>query len=325
MASVRGRASFAPDQAARLEEIADTTFLARDDSMTTSEALFAFRNADVVAVTPKVAPPVDAVLLEGLPRLRGLSLHATGYDFIDVEQLQRYRVVLSVLPEYSTESVAEHTIGLVLTMSRRIHLGNDRSRALVGPDASLRGFELAGRTLGIIGCGRIGSRVAGLAQAFGMDVLAYDIAPKPVPGVTYVDRDVLLGRSDVLTLHCPMEFGASPMIGPAQLARMRPGCVLINASRAGLVDDGAVVAAIRGRRLRGYAVDDAVFAGEAVADLLREGRIVQTGHSGWWSDEVLERGSRMWGEHIHALVVGEPVDVVADTLVPGEAARHQPA
>lgn len=100
---------------------------------------------------------------------------------------------------------------------------------------------------------------------------------------------------------------------------MRPGVVLINSSRAALVDVGAVVHAIRVGHLRGYAVDDIVLAGSANgADLLREGRIVQTGHSAWWSDEVLQRGGRMWADHIAALVAGAPLDVVAD---PGAVAR----
>lgn len=102
----------------------------------TSEALSVFRDAQFVAVTPKVGPPIDVTLLRDLSKLQGISLHATGYDFIDVTELRRRGVVLSIVPDYSTTSVAEHTIGLLLTISRRIHLGNDRARALV--DAATR-------------------------------------------------------------------------------------------------------------------------------------------------------------------------------------------
>jgi len=319
VASVQGRRSFASDDVERLEDLADVTFLSRPEAMSTREALSMFTAARFVAVTPKVAPPLDTLLLEGLRDLRGIVLYATGYDFIDVAELARRGVVLSILPSYSTRSVAEHTIGLMLTMSRRIHLGNDHAREMVPAGASLRGFELDGKTLGIIGCGRIGGTVATLAQAFGMRVIAHDIEPKPVAGVEYVSRATLLERSDIVTLHCPMTYGAPPPIGSPELTRMRPGVVLINSSRAALVDVGAVVHAIRVGHLRGYAVDDIVLAGSANgADLLREGRIVQTGHSAWWSDEVLQRGGRMWADHIAALVAGAPLDVVAD---PGAVAR----
>lgn len=312
VASVGGRTTIPAAQADRLERMVNVTFLSRNGMMSRDDALRSFRRADVVAVTPKVAPVVDAELLRGLPHLRGLSIYATGYDFLDTDELWRRGVTLSVLPDYCTISVAEHTFGLMLTMSRRIHLGNDRSRGVVGPETSLRGYELAGKTLGIVGCGRIGSRVAGFAQAFGMTVQSYDIDPKPVPGVAYVDRDHLLAQSDVVTLHCPAEFAARPMVGSAEIGRMRPGAALVNCSRAGLVDAEAVVRSIRANHLRGYAVDDAVLGGPAVADLLEQGRIVQTGHSAWWSDEVLARGGQMWAEHITALATGQPIDVVAD-------------
>lgn len=308
--SVAGRSTFSADDAEWLDSIAEVTFLRRTGPMSAADAVTSFRHADLVAVTPKVTPDVDGVLLGALPRLRGLVVYATGYDFLNVAEIRRYGVELSVLPDYSTTSVAEHTLGMILSMSRRIHLGNDRSRGVVPETTSLRGHELAGRTLGIIGCGRIGSRVARFGAAFGMTVLAHDIEPKPVREVDYVGRDHLLAHSDVVTLHCPMEFGAPPMIGAAEIARMRRGSLLVNSSRTALVDAEAVVAAIRSGHLRGYALDEAVLGGPAVADLLEQGRILQTGHSAWWSDEVLARGARMWTEHIAAMAEGRPLDVV---------------
>jgi phosphoglycerate dehydrogenase-like enzyme len=308
--SVQGEKTLPVEQADHLREIADVTFLARPDRMSHADALFAFRGADVVAVTPKVAPRFDRELLRSLPRLRGVCLYATGYDFVDVPLLEQHGIALSVLPDYSTEAVAEHALGLLLSVAGRIHLANDRSRGMVAPTTSLRGFELRGRTLGIIGCGRIGSRVAELAQAIGMRTIAHDIDPKPVAGVTYVGRDELLTASDAVTLHCPMVFGAPPMIDAHALAMMRPGSVLINSSRAALVDDDAVVDSIRAGHLRGYAVDDALLVAPELEDLRHEGRLLQTGHSAWWSDETLERGAVMWGEHIAAMLAGDPMHVV---------------
>jgi phosphoglycerate dehydrogenase-like enzyme len=311
VASVQGVKSLPPERVPELQARADVTFEARDHRLTPDEAVETFADADLIAVTPKVSPDLTDDLLSRLPRLRGVALHATGYDFVDLTALQRHGVVLSTLPEYSTRSVAEATMALLLSVSSRAHLGNDRSRGVVPRTTSLRGFELAGRTLGILGCGRIGSTVAGLAQGFGMTTIAYDIDPKPVPGVLHVARDELFARSDVLTLHCPLAFGAPPLVGEAELRRMPAGAVVVNSSRSALIDRDALVAAIRDGHLRGYAVDDDVFRDDdEVADLLREGRILQTGHSAWWTDEVLVRGAHMWADAIEALIADRPIDVI---------------
>ncbi|GGI06059.1 2-hydroxyacid dehydrogenase [Egicoccus halophilus] len=322
--SVQGNKSLPAERLADLERLATVDYLAREDAMSPDEAIAAFADADVVAVTPKVSPPLTGDLVARLPRLRGIVLHATGYDFVDVAALQRQGVVVSTLPSYSTRSVAEQTIGMLLALSSRLHLGNDRSRGLVAPTTSLRGFELAGRTLGIIGCGRIGSTVAALAQGLGMTTIAHDIAPKPVTGVTYVERDELLDRSHVVSLHTPLAWGAPPMLGAAEFARMPEGSVLVNSSRSALVDDDAMIDAIRRGHLRGYAVDDETLGGPRVDDLLREGRILQTGHSAWWTDEVLERGATMWADAIVAMLTGEPTNVAVPLSVDGPLVAAEP-
>ena len=319
VASVQGRKSLPADRVTDLERVSRATFLSRDHTLTAEEATALFADAEVLAITPKVSPVIDEDFLEALPNLRGICLHATGYDFVDPAALRRRGITLSTLLEYSTRSVAEQTLGLLLALSSRLHLANDRSRGLVHHGTSLRGFEIAGRTLGIIGCGRIGGTLARLAQALDMATIAYDIDPKPVPGVTYVTRDELFERSDVVTLHCPLPFDASPLVGHDEIRSMLPGAVLLNSSRAALVDDEAVIAAIRDGHLRGYAVDDELIGGPEVEDLLTEGRILQTGHSAWWTDEVLDRGSHMWADAIEAMLLGRPTAVVDPTVAPSDA------
>ncbi|MEX1176916.1 MAG: NAD(P)-dependent oxidoreductase [Nitriliruptor sp.] len=319
LASVQGRDSLRPQDAAALERIAQITFHAGPDRMTPDEMVARFADAEVVALTPKVSPTLTADIIDRLPRLRAIALHATGFDFIDIDALDRRGILLCTLPDYSTQAVAEQSIGLMLMLSSRAHLGNDRSRGRVHAGTSLRGFELAGRTLGLVGCGRIGSRVAHLAQGIGMRTISYDIAPKPVPGVTYVDRAELYRRSHVVSLHCPLPFRGGAIVTAEQLALMPEGAVLINSSRCRLVDDEAVIDAIRRGHLRGYAVDDEHLGGDHVDDLLAEGRIVQTGHSAWWTDETLERGAEMWAAAILALATGTADDVLATGALLGGA------
>lgn len=290
--SVQGRAGLPASRVAELEALAEVCHLRRGAPMTPDDARRSLADAEVVALTPKVAPAFDTALLGSLPSLRGLAVYATGLDFLDLPLLGAAGVTVRNLPDYSTVSVAEHTLGLLLTLSRRIHLGHDRSRRLVPETTSLRGFELSGRTLGVVGIGRIGSQVASYARALGMRVVAVD--PRtPCQDVPLLGLPDLLRTADAVTLHCSTTLGAAPLIGWRELALLRPGAVLVNASRASLVDSRAVAAAIRAGDLRGYAVDDVVFGPED-DDLLSEGRIVQTGHSAWWSDEVLERGAALW-------------------------------
>jgi phosphoglycerate dehydrogenase-like enzyme len=313
--SRRGRDSLTTATWDELERVADVRVVQRDSAPDPREAERLLRDADLLGATNLCLPRLDDALLQRLPRLSGVVLYATGFDLLDVAVLERHGVGLSVLPEYATKAVAEQALALLLTLATRLHLAHDRSRGRGNPDVSLRGVELHGRTLGVLGVGRIGGRVAQLAQAFGMRVLGYDVDPAAAAraragGVEIVDLATLLRGSDALALCASSTFGAPPVLGRVQVAALRPGALLVNVARPALVDTAAVTAALRRGALAGYAVDDVVLDEVADADLLEQGRVVQTGHSAWWRDEVLERGGRMWGEHLLAAALGQPLDVV---------------
>ena len=304
--SVTGRAGLPPAAVASLEAVADLTVIARGEraGLDRDEAAELLAQADVVGLTPKVTPPMDAAMLARLPRLRAVALHATGTDLYDLGVFARARVALAILPSYCTNSVAEHALGLLLTLSRRLHLAHDKSRGLVPASTSVRGFELAGRTLGLVGFGRIGTRIAALAKAFGMRVVATDPRGVADPEVQELPLSQLLRRSDAVVVACSRHQSDPPVLGEVELGLLRAGSVLIVVSRAATVDTEAALALVRSHHLRGYAVDDVVVDPDRGADLLVEGRVVQTGHCAWWSDEVLERGARQWVEALHALVTG---------------------
>ena len=313
--SRQGSDSLDHHDAAALARRADVVHHARRHAPGHDEAVRLLTGAHVLAATNTCLPHLDAALLDELPALRAVVLYATGYDHIDVRLLADRGVGLSVLPDYATNAVAEHAIAMLFGLATRLHLANDRSRGLVDGETSLRGVELAGRTLGVLGVGRIGSRVAQLGTGLGMRVVGCDVDPLAIraaqsAGVAMVDRDTLLSSSDVLIVSASHRFRAPAALGAAELHRMRRGALLVNVSRAALVDTAAAAASVRAGRLRGYAVDDVVLSDAVDGDLLREGRVLQTGHSAWWRDEVLERGRRMWGEHVLAAVDGDPLDAV---------------
>lgn len=317
--SRRGRDSIDADHWAELQRYATVTVVQRESAPTRSEALRLLADADLLAATNLCLPVVDAGFLDGLPRLRGIVLYATGYDHLDVALLHSRGVALSVLPRYATTAVSEHCLAMLFTLATRLHLAHDRSREAVPRGVSLRGIELAGKTLGVVGLGNIGGAVARLAGALGMSVIGTDIDPRAAAraaaaGVSVTDLTTLLTDADVVAVCASHTFGAPPIIGEAQLAAMRPQALLVNAARASLVDTGAVVAQVRAGRLRGYAVDDTVLDPVRHGDLLAEGRVLQTGHSAWWREETIQRGARMWGERMVAAARGVPMDRVAEPV-----------
>lgn len=321
-----GRASIDARCWAELEEHAKVTVVRRDQAPDHSTACRLLADADLMGATNLCLPKMDAALLDRLPRLRGIVLYATGYDHLDVAQLRARGVGLSILPEYATIAVAEHAVALLLALATRLHLAHDRSRGAVSAGASLRGMELAGKTVGIVGVGRIGSHVARLSRGIGMTVAGTDIDPCAVSraeaaGVVMGSLDWLVEHCDALIVCASHEFAAPPIVRRRELVRLRTGALLVNVSRSALVDTAAAVQAVRSGQLRGYAVDDTVLDVARDGDLLTEGRILQTGHSAWWRDEVLRRGARMWGERLLAAVRGLPLDAVTWTT---EDCRRSP-
>lgn len=306
--------------AARIEEHANLEFVTRKDAPDGREAADLLRAARVLATTNVTLPRLDADLLRACPRLRRIVLYATGYEHLDLDLLDEHGVTLSVLPEYATTAVAEHALGLLLGLATRVHLANDRSRGLVPAATSLRGVELGGRTLGIIGVGRIGTHLAGIASGIGMRVIGSDTAPAArvaaqERGMLMTDTPELLERADVVALCCSTDPRQPLVVGDRELRRMRPEGLLVNIGRPALVDHEAVDAVIRSGRLRGYGVDDAV--SDPDSDLVTEGRVLQTDHSAWWRDEVLERGAEHFGRAILAAVQDTPVDVVTAGALTG--------
>lgn len=329
--SHRGRGSIAEPAWARLAELAQVRIRECDRGPDREQAVALLRDTDVLGCTNRCLPPIDAALLSRLPRLRWLVLYATGYDHIDLELLRDHGVGLSVLPEYATTAVAEHALGMTLSLATRSHLAHDRARGLVPDDTSLRGVELHGRVAGVLGVGRIGRRVAHLAAGVGMKVLGCDIDPNAVflarqLGIEMASQRDLLERSDAVILCASHARGAPPILGRDQIARMGPGSFVVNVARAALTDTEAAVEAVRIGRLRGFAIDDAVIDTTRDGDLLTQGRILQTGHSAWWRDEVLARGARMFAESLIAAAAGRPINVVPlPAPPPTEPAASLPA
>jgi phosphoglycerate dehydrogenase-like enzyme len=311
MVTANGKATFNSAQVARLQEAADTKFHTATAALAPADLARLLDCADFAGVTPRAVPTLSNDVVEALPAsVRGVAVFATGVDFVDLRALRERDITLAHLPDYSGVSVAEHTIGLLLTLARRLHLSRDRGLGRVPESTSMRGWQVSGRWLGVIGLGRIGARVAALGQALGMHVVGCDPRDHDVAGVTRCDLDELLSSAQVVSLHAPTSFGAGPMLTEARIALLRPQAVVINTSRAQLVDEAAMVTAVRQRRVAGYAVDDWLRDRAGAARLLAEGRIIETGHTAWYSQEALDQGLDTWVDNIVAMAQNRPRNVI---------------
>jgi len=204
--------------------------------------------------------PVDEALLAKAERLRVVCRHGVGYDLVDVPALTRRGIALMITPEANAASVAEHALMLMLTLARNVvpvsaavRRGEWRVRGQSGT------FELGGRKVLVVGFGRIGTRVARLCNAFGMQVMVHDpyLPAGTIRGAGYevVERDVGLAQADIVTLHIPANESTRDLVNAAFLARMKPGAVLLNTARGTLVDEAALEAALRSGHLGAAGLD----------------------------------------------------------------------
>ena len=251
----------------------------------------------------------DAALLDGAPDLRLIARTGVGLDSIDLEAARARGVAVAWTPEAPADSVAELTVGLIVSLARQVLLADRELRRGVWQRRT--GWLVGARTVGIVGLGRIGGRVARLLRPFGCRLLATDPDPAAAArasevGAALVPLEELLARSDVVTLHVPLLETTRGLIDAPRLAAMRPGALLVNTSRGEVVDEAALLLALEAGRLGGAALD--VFQDEPYAGpLAARDDVILTAHMGSCSDEgrkAMELGA---ARAVLALLRGEPV------------------
>ncbi|MBS3733402.1 MAG: hydroxyacid dehydrogenase [Phycisphaerae bacterium] len=279
---------------------------------------------------------VTAEQLDRMPGLELITTRSTGFDHIDADACRRRGITICNVPNYGENTVAEHTFGMLLALTRKIHRCYERTTRGDFSIEGLRGEDLYGKTFGALGTGRIARHALRIAGGFGMRRLGYDIAPDEnlaqAMGFSYVDFDALLGESDVLSLHVPYNEKTRHIVDADALAKMKPGAILVNTARGGLVDPEALIDALRSGHLGGAALD-VLEAETAVAEeaellsrsydvdtlrsvvqntaLLRMENVIITPHNAFNSSEALERIIKATVGNVHAYLAGTPENVVA--------------
>ena len=268
---------------------------------------------------------LSAEVIAALPSLRYIGVLATGYNVVDLEAARARGIVVTNIPAYSTDSVAQLVFAHLLNVTNSVahyaaanhqSSAEQPSRWSVSPDffwADTPLTELSGKTFGVYGLGNIGSAVARIAQAFGMRVLAVTSrVPEALPvGVERVEWESLLEEADVLSLHCPLTPSTRGMINKASLARMRSTAILINTGRGPLVDEQAVAEALAENRLAAYCAD--VISVEPAAPdnpLLSAPRCFLTPHIAWATREARRRLIAIATQNLVAFAEGHPMNVV---------------
>ena len=209
------------------------------------------KDADVLVVSNI---PLKKRFFESCPALKLVSVAFTGVDHIDLEACKRQGIAVCNAAGYSTQAVAELAIGMMIALYRKIVRGDAMTRMCEDRQGMLGG-ELYGKTVGVVGLGAIGQRVACLASAFGCTVLGYNRSRKPVEQVTQVDKEELLTRSDIITVHLPLTAETRHFIGAAEFALMQPHAIVVNTARGPVVEQGALYHALRKGLIAGAAVD----------------------------------------------------------------------
>ena len=216
-----------------------------------------FKDADVVSVF--IYSKLDKALINKLKNLKLIATRSTGFDHIDLNECRKRKINVCNVPTYGENTVAEHTFALILNLTRKTHKAWERTRRLDFSQEGLRGIDLRGKTLGVIGVGNIGKHVIRIAKGFEMDVVAFDVFKikglEKKLGFKYVNFDTLLKKSDIISLHCPYNKKTYHLINKNNIKKIKKDALLINTARGALIETSALVNALDSGILSGAGLD----------------------------------------------------------------------
>lgn len=323
-------------------ETAAFDHLAKDNPVALVEAPLRSANApqhaDAEIISTFIYSKLDAEVLRQFPALKLIATRSTGYDHIDVEYCATHGIRIANVPSYGENTVAEHVFALLLAISHRLPEAIARTRSGNFSPEGLQGFDLAGKTMGVVGTGNIGRHVLRIAKGFAMDIIAYDIKPDCQfacqLGFRYVGLDELWSRSDIVTLHVPATAESHHLLRAETVARMKDGVIVINTARGSLIDPAALIEGLRSGKIAGAGLDvlpdEPMIREEAelissifqnrhdlrglVADhiLIHLPNVIVTPHSAFNTREAVHRIALTTASNIAAFLSGKPQNLVTE-------------
>lgn len=298
--------SFTPDQQKQLNSFGQVLYTKTREALSMDKLLKMAKGVEIIGVDPdplggfEKAKEKLTKIMESLPNLKGVCLSTTSFGWVDLEWCKKHKISVSNIPGYSRESVAEQTIAFLLGASKRIFISDRRTQK--GKYKLVQGFELRGKTLGIIGLGSIGSATAELAKGIGMRVIAYNRTPKKMKGVKMVSLNQLLKESDAISLHTTHEKANDEMISAKELAKMKKGVIIVNTVDRELVDEKAMAAALKSGKIDSYVYEGEDLVHTPLAKL--ENAFGFQGFA-WFTKEALDNLYRTWINNLTALAKGK--------------------
>lgn len=279
-----------------------------------AQAVCAFVNDRIDSACLKVLSQVNVELI---------AMRCAGFNNVDIPTAKSLNIAVTRVPAYSPHSVAEHTIGLLLCLNRKIHRAHHRIRDFNFSLNGLLGFDIIGKTIGIIGTGKIGQVTSRIAKGFDAKVIAYDVNPSiewaKQSGIQYVDLSTLLSQSDIISLHVPLLPDTHHLINAAAIQQMKPGVILINTSRGKVIDTQALINGLKSRQIGGVALDtyeeeeevffedlsEKILLDDELSRLINFPNVLITAHQGFFTHESLTEISKITTENIFRLAKKE--------------------
>jgi glycerate dehydrogenase len=271
------------------------------------------KDAEIILCNKSI---MNRMTLKDARNVKYIGLFATGYNNVDIEYTNERNITVCNAGSYSTNAVAQHVFALILEHYNKVGEYNKFVKdggwihsEKFSPFKPMK--EMDGRTLGIVGYGSIGKKVAKIAQAFDMKVLAYNRSPKKDEGVRFVEMDELLEKSDIVSIHCPLNRDSEKMCNKDFFSKMKDGALFINTSRGGVVDEQALIDAVKSKKISGAGLDVvAVEPMEKHEEILDIDNIIITPHSAWAPVETRTRLVEIVKNNIKKWVAGAPVNVI---------------
>lgn len=303
--------SFTSKQQKQLSSFGEVIYAKTRAELPVPELLEMARGAEIVGVDPdplggfEKAKEKLTKVMESLPNLRGVCLSTTSFGWVDLDYCKKRKIPVSNVPGYSRESVAEHALALLLCLAKRIMVSDRKTQK--GEYKLEMGFELKGKTLGVIGLGNIGGRLAELGQGIGMKIIAYNRTAKKMKGVEIKSLDQVLKKSDAISLHTTHEETNNKMVGEKEIAKMKKGVIVVNTVDRELVDEVAMAKALKSGKVYAYAYEGEDLVHTPLAKL--ENAVGIKGFA-WYTKEALDNLYRIWIENLSALAKGKPQNLV---------------
>lgn len=314
VAIITPASEFSKKQKTMLDSVGEIRYTTNRETLSFESLLELCEGSELLAIEPdllggfEVAPIILQKLLDKLPQIRGLALGTTAFEYVSQKYCEEKGILVSNIPHYTSESIAEHAIALLLGCSKNIFLLDHRTIKNLYKEKI--GHEVLGKTFGIIGLGNIGTRTAELGRALGMKTIGWNRTHKNIEGVTLEDLDVVLSTSDYISLHLSQNEETTNFFSKSKISMLKKGVIIINTANRELVDEAAMADGIKSGIIDSYAVEVEDVNSGPLKDV--ENAFLFKSF-GWYTQEVLDRRTEIWVNNIIGLAQGKPLNLIFTT------------